>query len=275
VIHRRPLAIPLADAAALAPARRRAVVLRLGALGAVAVLAAALALETRTPPGAAAGAPAHTTTIVLLDLSGSISSAASKTIVHTLRSVAADGAHAGLVVFSDHTQEVVPPSAPARLLLDYVRLFRQPADAPVFENPWSRTFSGGTQIGRGLAAARAAIERNGIGDARVILVSDLFDAPGDRAAMRRELLAYARSPGLELRVAAVPGYDATTAWLVRRVVGDGAFAIGRAPEEAEAGADAAGAGGLPVAAVVLAAAAALAVAAHELLNAPLAWRAVR
>jgi hypothetical protein len=268
LIGRRAAAIPLADAGALARARRRALGVRVAGFVLLAVLVAALALATRAAHGSSEAVRAAATTVVLLDVSGSIESPAAATIAHTLRTVARQGGHAGLVLFSDDTEEVVPPTAPARTLLQYVRLFREPPQSSLLRNPWSNSFSAGTQIGRGLAAARAALSRARIEAARVLLVSDLDDSTEDKPRMRRELLTYARDPGLELHVAAVPGYDYATLGLYRRVLGDRALAIGQPPAAASSD----DAGGFPVAAVALAIAAALLLASYELVNAPLSWR---
>jgi hypothetical protein len=258
-------AVPLADAGALRGPARRALAARAAAVGVLALLVAGLALAT----GSVHASPRPTAaSLVVLDVSGSIGPAASATIVRTLRAVSAQGGHAGLVLFSDTSEEAVPPTAPARTLLDYVRAFVGPKGAALSHNPWSDTFSAGTQIGRGLAAARLALARAGIERGRVILVSDVSDAIDDAPLMRRELLAYARDPKLELHLAAVPGRDRKTVALFRRLLGRDAFALGRPPR----GAFAKESRGFPVAAVAIVVAIALLLAAYELTNAPLAWR---
>ena len=254
--------VPLADVAVLKRAARRALALRAAAVGALALLVAALALAT----GAVHRSPGpRSASLVVLDVSGSIGPAASTTIVRTLREVAAQGGHAGLVLFSDASQEAVPPTAPARTLLDYVRVF---SGTGLRHNPWSDSFSAGTQVGVGLAAARVSLERAGIERARVILVSDVGDAITDLPLMRRELLTYARDPRLELRLAVVPGHDRSTVALFRRLLGHDALAIGRPPSTARVGES----NDFPLPAVAVAVAIALLLAAYELTNAPLAWR---
>jgi predicted kinase len=255
--------IPLVDAAALKPAARRALLVRAAAVGVLALLLAALALATGAVHGSRA-AP-RSSSLVVLDLSGSIGRPASATIVRALRAVAAQGGNAGLVLFSDASQEAVPPTAPARTLLEYVRVF---SGAGLQHNPWSDSFSAGTQIGVGLAAARQSLARSGIERARVILVSDVGDAVTDLPLMRRELLAYARDPKLELHLAVVPGYDRSTVALFRRLLGRHALALGRPPATALR----AESRGFPLPAVAVAVAIALFLAAYELTNAPLAWR---
>ena len=254
---------PLADAVVLKRAARRALAFRAAAVGVLALLLAALALAT----GAVHRSPGpRSASLVILDVSGSIGPAASATIVRTLRAVAAQGGRAGLVLFSDASQEAVPPTAPARTLLDYVRLF---SGSGLRHNPWSDSFSAGTQVGVGLAAARVSLARAGIEHARVILVSDVGDAVTDIPLMRRELLAYARDPKLELRLAVVPGNDRSTVAIFRRLLGRRALAIGRPPP---ATARVAESRDFPLPAVAVAVAIALLLAAYELTNAPLAWR---
>jgi hypothetical protein len=245
--------------------------MRAAGLAVFAGLATSLALSTRPHTGPARPPRPAAATVVVLDVSGSIDARASTTIEHTLRAVAAQGGRAGLVLFSDTAAEIVPPTAPARSLLAYVRLFRQPRTSAPFHNPWSGTFSGGTAIGRGLQAGRLALRRARIRHGRLILVSDFDDSVSDLALMRRELRGDARRPGIELRVAGVPGYDHATARLYRRVLGRAAFAVGHPPPQTLSLAPARRGRSFPTAAVVLAAAGALMLAAFELVAAPLAW----
>lgn len=270
MIRRRT--IPLADAASLAHARRRSLVVRTLGAGILVALAVWLALDTRRSHDVTAPAQARTSTVVVLDISGSIGALAAATIVRTLDDVARQGGHAGLVLFSDDAEEALPPAAPATLLRGYASLFRATNQDTQLANPWEATLSAGTQISRGLDAARAALERAGISQARVVLVSDLADSTADEPRLRRELLAYARDPGLSLRVAAVPEYDRASASLFRRVLGSDALAIGRPPAGAVSVAGAGGGRGFPFLPVALALATALVLAGFELANAPLAWR---
>jgi hypothetical protein len=261
-------AVPLADAAALRGPARRALTLRAVAVGVLAVLLAAVALTTGVVHASARPTSA---TVVVLDLSGSIGPEASATIVRTLRAVSSQGGRAGLVLFSDATQEAVPPTAPAGTLRAYVRFFARAKakEAGLTHNPWTDSFSAGTQIGRGLAAARLALRRAGIERGRVILVSDVSDAVLDVPLMRRELLAYARDPNIELRLAAVPSNDASAVALFRRVLGRDALAVGQPPASALV---ARSSHGFPTTAVALVVAVAFLLAAYEFTNAPLTWR---
>jgi hypothetical protein len=270
----RTAAIPLADVKPLRRARWRALALRVAVFLVVAALVAGLALATASARGLSEPTRTATTTLVVLDVSGSIQGPASLTIRRTLRAIGHDGGHAGLVLFSDATEEVVPPGAPASTLLAYLRLFRRAAPGSLAQNPWTLTFSAGTQIARGLAAARGALVRAGIRTARVILVSDLGDSPTDMPRLRHELLAYARDPKLELHVAAVPGYDRPIAGLFRRALGAGAFSVGQAPR-ALAGRPFGEPRAVGFLAIALAVATAFALAGAELVNGPLCWRELR
>jgi voltage-gated potassium channel Kch len=261
-------ALPLADPGPLARPARRSFALRAAAFALLAGLVAALVLRTGSTASAAQPS-VGATTVVVLDLSGSIGASASKTIVRTLRTVADQGGNAGLVLFSDQAEEAVPPTAPARLLRSYERLFRVRGSLPVLQNPWSSDFSDGTNIGQGLAAARAALRRAGIRRARVVLVSDLADSVGDLTLLRRVLGAFAADPSIRLHVAAVPGVDPSAIAIYRSAIGRRGLAIGRPPAPGGAVTRSI----VPVAvALVLAAAALLAFVVHELANAPLAWR---
>ena len=191
-------AIPLADAPALrAPARRTfAVRAALAALCVGAVVAAALVSRhphTRT----IVPLPSRADTILVLDLSASISSDTFSRIGGTLSALSRSGRRVGLVVFSDQAYEAFPPGTPAADLAPFVRYFtlpkqRTPGFAPAFpDNPWQATFTGGTKISVGLDLAHQ-IALAGHGRATVVLVSDLNDDPGDLTRLASVLLAYRR-----------------------------------------------------------------------------------
>lgn len=191
-------AIPLADAPALrGPARRTR-----AAAGALALLCAgaagAAALVARQPhshtivPLSSSGQ-----TVLVLDLSASISSDTFSRIGGTLAALARSGKRFGLVVFSDQAYEAMPPGTPAADLAPLVRYFtlpkqRAPGFAPTFpDNPWQATFTGGTRISAGMDLAHS-IALAGGRPATVVLVSDLDDEPGDLPRLASVLLAYRR-----------------------------------------------------------------------------------
>jgi hypothetical protein len=191
-------AIPLADAPALRGSVRRTFAMR-AALAAL-CLAAALAVivvarhpHTRT----IVPLPTHADTILVLDLSASISSDTFSRIGGTLDVLSKSGAHLGLVVFSDQAYEAFPPGTPAADLTPFVRYFtlpkqRTPGFVPTFpDNPWQSTFTGGTRISAGLELAHQTALADGR-RASVVLVSDLDDDPGDLPRLASVLLAYRR-----------------------------------------------------------------------------------
>ncbi len=203
------MTLPLADAPALAPEIRRArlvrIALALAAVAACAVLLLALPSASATADGSSGSGRL----VVLLDVSGSVSGSASPLVRAALARVvrSASGRGAGLVLFSDVAEEALPPGTPTAELRRFIRFLPQgprPTDRPPPPNPWSASFSSGTAISRGLAEARRAIG----GPGRIVLISDLEDAPGDLPKLRAQLLAVARTPGLSLEVVHVPDVSA-------------------------------------------------------------------
>jgi hypothetical protein len=190
--------IPLADAAVLQAPARRTFAVR-AALAALCVGAAlAVVFVARHPhTSTIVPLPAHADTILVLDLSASISSDTFSRIGGTLAALARSGTRLGLVVFSDQAYEAFPPGTPAADLAPFVRYFtlpaqRSPGFAPEFpDNPWGSTFTGGTKISAGLDLAHE-IALAGGRRAAVVLVSDLDDDPGDLPRLASVLLAYRR-----------------------------------------------------------------------------------
>jgi hypothetical protein len=228
---------------------------------------------------AADDAPKHT--IVVLDLSGSIAGPAYARIDSLFKSLAAnaaDGRRVGLVLFSDVAQEALPPQTKPTELLAYGRYFRpdrSPPGAAQFgvtypHNPWATSFSGGTKISSGLTLARRLVTRDHLGSARVLLVSDLLDANDDYRRLRTELLAYTRTPGIELRVLPVTPYSKDTLRMFTRYLGERRVALapptGQRLEASGLGAS------FPVAFVALVAVLAVALGANELFAPRFRWR---
>jgi hypothetical protein len=189
-------AVATPDFRHFARAARRTAVVR-GALVAVTLALLTLAfLESRTA-GSPVGAllPAGSSSVVLLDISASISGPTNRRVLATLRTLAFSKGTAGLVVFSDSGYELLPPGAPTRELRPLLRFFtplRTTDTGPVYPtNPWNGTFTGGTRISAGLNEARLALRRAHIRHGVVVLVSDLEDPedPGTLAdavnALRR------------------------------------------------------------------------------------------
>jgi hypothetical protein len=242
------------------------------------VLVAALGVElvasdhgARRP--AAGGAPKQT--IVVLDLSGSIEGPAYAEVGSLLNALAANsgsGRRVGLVLFSDVAQEALPPGTKPAELRAYARYFRPVRTrtrAAYPGNPWSISFSGGTRISSGLALARRLLARDHVGPARVLLVSDLFDSVADHRWLKSELLAYARMPGVELRVLPVAPSSADTLRMFAAYLGTPRVALAALPPKAAAAGPAAS---FPVAFVVLLVLVAAALAGNEIVVPRLEWR---
>jgi hypothetical protein len=69
-------------------------------------------------------------------------------------------------------------------------------------SPWYASFSGGTRISAGLAAARRALIRDHV-RGRIVLISDLGGVSDDLSRMKRELVGLEHA-GIELRVMPLP-----------------------------------------------------------------------
>jgi hypothetical protein len=279
--------LPLADASLLGRAARRTTVVRRAlALVLAAALAAGVVLLAHSGERAPAvdGSPKHT--IVVLDLSGSIARAAYTRIgllFKALAAHAADGRRVGLVLFSDVAQEALPPETKPTELLAYARYFlpnrpppgpprgaAAPSRAAYLVNPWSTSFSSGTKISSGLAVARRLVARDHLGSTRVLLASDLFDSDADARRLRTELLAYTRTPGLDLRVLPVPPHSPDTLRMFERYLGKRRVTL--APRTTQR-VDAAGLGpSFPVAFVVLVGFLAVALGANEVVAARFRWQ---
>jgi hypothetical protein len=184
----RRRAIPLSDAGALARGARRTLIVRAAlAASLVGALAAVYAGAHETKKGGTL-LPSSKSSVVAIDLSWSVSYGNYRQIEGTLRDLAGSGRRIGLVLFSDVAYEALPPGTPAAELKPYLRYF-QKRGTP---NPWTDAFAGGTRIWTALDLARRMLKRDRIGNGSVVLISDLADAPNDRAGLAQTLVAYAR-----------------------------------------------------------------------------------
>jgi hypothetical protein len=190
--------IPLADAPALRAPARRTFALRLAlALVCLGAALAAIFVSRHSHTRTIVPLPAGGQTVLVLDLSASISSDTFSRIGGTLAALSRSGTRFGLVVFSDQAYEAMPPGTPAADLAPLVRYFTlpkqtQPGFAPSFPpNPWEASFTGGTKISAGLDLAHS-IATVGKRRATVVLVSDLDDDPSDIPRLASVLLAYRR-----------------------------------------------------------------------------------
>jgi hypothetical protein len=198
-------AIPLADAPRLRPLARRTSAVRIGlALLLAALLGGAVAAAFAGGAKQAALLPAHADSLVVLDLSASISTDTFTRLATTLDALADSPERVGLVVFSSSAYEALPPGTPAHELGSLTRFFRArragPGYAATFPpNPWTDSFSSGTAISSGLRLAASIVRRDRLGDPAVVLVSDLDDDPQDRPRLVRTAASYRRL-GLPLRI---------------------------------------------------------------------------
>jgi hypothetical protein len=216
--------IPLADAGALRPAARRTLAIRLALAAALTALVVAAVLASRNPhTETIVSLPAHSSAIVVLDVSASISSDTYSRIGATLSSLARSGGRYGLVVFSDQAYEALPPGTPAADLQPLVRYFTVPPShgpgvAQEFPtNPWESTFTGGTKISVGLALAHTIAFQDRLSRPVAILVSDLDDDPEDLPRLVTITLALKRDH-IPLRIVGLnpSGQDAA---LFKRLTG--------------------------------------------------------
>jgi hypothetical protein len=276
VIGRHGLRI--ADARALDHAARRARLLRALLLAALAALVGAgVALATRNHIAApSAPVAGERVTELVLDVSGSVGNRTFGFTERALRRLSSGGP-VGLVLFSDSAEEALPPGTPAVELRPLLRLFHPLSQVPPTAypsaisrypmSPWYVSFSGGTRISAGLAAARRALIRDHL-RGRIVLISDLGDAADDLARMRRELVELAQA-GIELRVMPLPNTFARDLQRFRRLEGPHVAHVdlGRAPQKPQAAGI-----GVPAALAAVAILLAVALAANELYGVSLRWR---
>jgi hypothetical protein len=190
--------IPLADAAALRPAARRTLAVRVALAAALGGLVVAIVVVSRHPhTQTIVTLPAHSSAIVVLDVSASISADTYSRIGGTLSSLARSGGRYGLVVFSDQAYEALPPGTPAQDLAPLVRYFtpeqKRGGFAQTFPpNPWANTFSAGTKVSAGLELADRIAFQDKLSKPVVVLVSDLDDDPADLPRLVTIMLALKR-----------------------------------------------------------------------------------
>jgi hypothetical protein len=266
-------AIPLADAAALRPAARRTFAVRVALAAALGGLVLAAALVSRHPhTETIVTLPAHSSAIVVLDVSASISADTYSRIGATLSSLSRSGGRYGLVVFSDQAYEALPPGTGARDLAPLVRYFTLPpargGSAQTFPaNPWQRTFSAGTKISAGLELAHQIAFADKLSKPIAILVSDLDDDPEDLPRLVTIMLALKRDH-IPLRIVGLNPSSQDVA-LFKRLTGGapivraGTLQPGPQPRNHTP---------FPWTLVVLALVVAVGLAAHELWGPRLEWR---
>ena len=220
---RRRSGISSHDVAALRGPVRRTIGIRLVlVIGALVLLAAAAASASNLETRERGLLPSGSTGVVVLDLSLSIADEDYLAVRRALRRLVADDAPIGLVVFSDVAYELLPPGTPASELRPMLRLLVPPALGPPV-NPWSQTFRAGTRISSALALAQEMLERDGVENGSILLVSDLETAPDDVPQLARTIAGLQRS-SISLRV--VPLAPSSDARLIfRGLLDEDAFAV--------------------------------------------------
>ena len=261
-------AIPLATTVELGSPARRTLLLRV--LLAVVLLGLAVgAGETgRTSAPAAGGLlPRGGSVMLILDVSRSIKPAANGTIVNVLKELIRSRGHVGLVAFSDIGYELLPPGTPARELRPLLRFFAPAPPRPGPDanppNPWSTSFSGGTQISAGLILAHNALVQAGEPHGPLLLVSDLDTAPDDVPRVAETFNTF-RNEGVPFRIVGLsPRGDNLS--LFQHLAGPGAFTSPVQPAGSGVG-ETEGAlhAGTPWALILVAGALLVALAANEL-----------
>jgi hypothetical protein len=265
-------AIPLADAPRLRTPARLTSAVRIGlAIVAVGATAAFLVVSRHPHTRTVVDLPRDASTVLVLDVSASISTDTYSRIGGTLAAISRSGGRIGLVVFSDTAYEALPPGVAAADLAPFVRYFTLPAHtpagfAPTFPpNPWTNTFTAGTRISAGLELAHTIALAQPHRPA-VVLISDLDDDPNDLAALAGVLAAYHRDD-IPVRVIGLNAsvQDVT---LFQRLVG-APVPVAQAPTLDQVPPHTVTA--LPAALLALAVAAALALALREAWSPRLEW----
>jgi len=214
-----PGSIALGDARSLGAATRRTRWTRIGLAAALAAVAVAAFFFARArnltptpllPPGSSG--------IIVLDLSSSVEHGTLDRMYAGLSQLGATNDRFGVVVFSGHAYEALPPNTPARELAPLARFFRELPKSRVHfangappvippgglypPNPWANGFSGGTEISTGLALARKLVLGSKTTRPAVWLMSDLADDPPDRRNVVRVAKSYI-DLGIALHVVAL------------------------------------------------------------------------
>ncbi len=199
-------AIPYQGARALGGIAARTALVRAVLSVLLVALVVAAAASARHPRASAQPfLPAKAGGVVVLDLSASITSDTYSRIHESLQQLVSRGGRYGLVVFSNVAYEALPPGTPASALEPLIRYFTVPSSTPDGEqpsfpvNPWSATFTSGTEISEGLDLARS-IELSGhVRRPAVVLISDLADDPNDFQRLNTVLNEY-QVEKIQLRV---------------------------------------------------------------------------
>ncbi len=189
--------IPTTEPRRLRRARRRTMLLR-GALALALLATAAGAFVVARGEGVqrAPLVPSGRTGIVVLDLSASTSEEA---FAQTIEKLATGDERVGLVAFSDAAYELLPIGTPGRELLPLLRYFSTAGgNEPPAQNPWV-DFRAGTRVSEGIRVARETLQREGVRNGSLILVSD-FEILPDEIQRVAEQVALVRGDGIDVRL---------------------------------------------------------------------------
>ncbi len=124
--------------------------------------------------------------VAVVDISRSVGPGKMPTVLRALERVDGADRRVGLVLFSDIGYELLPPGSPGTELHGVERFLtpvpgkRNAAGGKVYlDNPWDETFRGGTRVSVGLRAGLDALERAGVENGSLLLISDLATEPND------------------------------------------------------------------------------------------------
>jgi hypothetical protein len=245
----RPQAIPVADANALDRHARRTAFIRFG-LAACLLAALAFELSLGRDPERRAGPifPGSKSGVLVADMSASVGSPG-RNFVLPLRYLARTRQDFGLILFSDTAYEALPPGTSSTELLPFIRIFSpvlQPCTTPPGyacppgtrrytpdelrrlrgrrerrKTPWSESFRGGTRISTGLRLAREVLQRDGMAQRGVLLISDLDTSLFDVPALTRELITY-KEQRVPLHIVGLSPFEDDRLYF-RRMLGRKAF----------------------------------------------------
>lgn len=241
-------AIPLADAGAMRrPARRLTVIRAVLAVGLVFALVGAVFFAQRPGEGERTLVKGADSGVIVLDLSASIGQPG-RTVTNPFEYLADTGQEFGLVIFSGRAYEMLPPGTSSAELRAIIRalvpfpdvcLARTDIQCPpgtrrvipdskegerirrLQVTPWDSSFRGGTEISKGLVLGREMLERHGMKEHGVLLISDLDNALLDDTKLTRELITF-RAEKIPLHVVALSPFD-DDRFFFERMLGKEAF----------------------------------------------------
>ena len=214
--------------------------------------------------------------VVVLDLSASITSDTYSRIHESLQQLVERGGRYGLVLFSSVAYEALPPGTPASALEPIARYFVVPrnvvrGEQPRFpQNPWSDSFTQGTEISNGLDLARSIEFAKGVKHPAVLLISDLADDPSDFQRLNTVLNEY-QAEHIKLRVIALNA-DPSDLARFRSLVGKATSIVPAGLSANNAAAPTPAGTAFPVWLIVIAVVVALLLAVVEVRAARLDWR---